>query len=53
MELFMKFDFSQEKLKEQRLDTQLHGLINYLETSNLPRSQKKARRILLESGDYA
>ena len=53
VELFTKFDFSPEKTKElQRLDTQLHGLINYLETSILPKSQKKARRILLESGDY-
>ena len=54
VKLFTKFDFSQEKTKElQRLDTQLHGLINYLETGILPKSQKKARRILLESGDYA
>ena len=54
VELFTKFDFSHEKTKElQRLDTQLHGLINYLETGILPKSQKKARRILLESGDYA
>ena len=34
-------------------DHPLHGLINYLETGVLPRSQKKARRILLESSDYA
>ena len=54
VEFFTKFDFSQEKTNElQRLDTQLHWLINYLETSILPRSQKKARRILIESGDYA
>ena len=54
VELFTLFDFSQEKTKElQRLDTQLHGLINYLETNILPKSQKKARRILLETGDYA
>lgn len=54
VELFTKFDFSPLKTKElQRNDGQLHGLINYLETGVLPRSQKKARRILLESSDYA
>ena len=54
VELFTKFDFSPDKTKElQRLDTQLHGLIKYLDTGILPNSQKKARRILLESSDYA
>ena len=54
VELFTKFHFSPLKTKElQRNDGQLHGLINYLETGVLPRSQKKARRILLESSDYA
>ena len=54
MELFTKFDFSPDKTIElQRLETQLHGLIKYLDTGILPSSQKKARRILLESSDYA
>ena len=53
MELFTKFDFSPDKTKElQRLDAQLHWLIKYLDTGILPKSQKKARRILLESSDY-
>ena len=53
VELFTKFDFSPVKTKElQRHDSQLHGLINYLENGILPKSQKKARRILLESSDY-
>ena len=54
VELFIKFDLSPDKRKElQRLDAQLHGLIKYLDTCILPNSQKKARRILLESSDYA
>lgn len=54
VELFTKFDFSPVKTRElQRHDAQLHGLIKYLENGILPRCQKKARRILLESGDYA
>lgn len=54
IELFTKFDFSPEKTKElQWHDAQLHGLINYLDSNILPKSQKKARRILLESSDYA
>ena len=54
VELFTKFDFSPEKTKElQRLDSQLHELIKYLESGILSKGQKRARRILLESGDYA
>ena len=44
MELFTKFDFSPDKTKElQRLDTQLHGLIKYLDTDILPNSEKKSK----------
>ena len=31
----------------------MHGLIQYMESNILPKSQKKARRVLLESSDYA
>ena len=53
LELFTKFDFSADKTKDlQRHDPELHRLISYLDSNILPRSQKQARRILLESNDY-
>ena len=42
MELFTKFNLSPDKRKElHRLDTQLHGLIKYLDTGLLQNSQKR------------
>ena len=53
LELFTKFDFSADKTKNlQRHDPELHRLISYLDSNILPRIQKQARRILLESNDY-
>lgn len=53
LEIFEKFDFSIEKVKElQRTDPELSSLIQYLDNNELPKGQKKARRILLESTDY-
>jgi len=53
IDLFRNFDFSSEKFKTlQRNDKVLHHLINYLETNELPSSQKLARRILIESNNY-
>ena len=52
VELFIIF--SPDKTRElQRLDTQLHEFIKYLDTGILPQNQKKARCILLESSDCA
>ena len=43
IELFTRFDFSPDKTRElQRNDSQLHGLIQYLEYNILPKSQKKS-----------
>ena len=49
LEWFTKFVFSVDKTKElQRNDPELHRLISYLDSNILPRSQKQARRLLLE-----
>jgi hypothetical protein len=37
----------------QGQDNVLSQIIDYLENENLPESQKEARRILLQSADYA
>jgi succinate dehydrogenase flavin-adding protein (antitoxin of CptAB toxin-antitoxin module) len=37
----------------QGQDNVLSQIIDYLENDNLPESQKEARRILLQSADYA
>ena len=53
IDLFKSFDFSLEKVQElQRTDSLLGPMIVYLETNVLPKSQKKARKLLLESSDY-
>ena len=53
LELFSKFDFSVEKIKKlQQNDAEYCSIIKYLESNILPKSQKKARRVLLESSDY-
>ena len=53
IDLFKSFDFSLEKVQElQRTDSLLGPMVVYLETNVLPKSQKKARKLLLESGDY-
>ena len=53
LELFQKFDFSSESVKElQATDPDLHLLVAYLTNGTLPKSQKKARRILVTSGNF-
>ena len=53
IDLFKSFDFSPDKISAlQREDCELRFLIQYLETNELPKSQKRARKLLLQSGDY-
>ena len=53
LELFSKFDFSVNAIQDlQRNDAEYCSIIKYLDTNILPKSQKKARRVLLESSDY-
>lgn len=47
------FDFNTEKVQHlQRSNTKLSTIIRYLESNALPKGQKTATRILLESNDY-
>ena len=53
VDLFKSFDFSPEKISGlQRQDCELRYLIQYLESNDLPKSQKRARKLLLQSADY-
>lgn len=53
VDLFKSFDFSPDKISAlQREDCELQYLVRYLETNELPRSQKRARKLLLQSADY-
>lgn len=53
LELFSKSDFSAESLHDlQRTDVEFGKLVLYLESGNLPNSQKESRKILLQSSDY-
>ena len=52
--VFRTLSISAGKMKElQGQDNVLSQIIDYLENDNLPESQKEARRILLQSADYA
>ncbi|MCG8077951.1 MAG: DDE-type integrase/transposase/recombinase, partial [Candidatus Thiodiazotropha taylori] len=53
VDLFKSFDFSPDKISAlQREDCDLRYLIQYLENKELPKSQKRARKLLLQSADY-
>ena len=53
VDLFKTFDFSPNKVSElQREDCELKYIIQYLESNDLPKSQKRARKLLLQSSDY-
>lgn len=52
--VFRSLSISAKKMKElQGQDNILLKIIDYLENDNLPQLQKEARRILLQSADYA
>ena len=53
VDLFKSFYFSPDKISAlQRKDCDLRYLIQYLESKELPKSQKRARKLFLQSADY-
>lgn len=53
IELFSRFNYSPMDIARlQQNDPMLSGIYEYLNSGNLPRSQKKARNILLRAHDY-
>ena len=53
VDLFKSFDFSPDKISAlQREDCELCYLIQYLVSNELPKSQKRARKLLLQAADF-
>ncbi|CAG2184532.1 unnamed protein product [Mytilus edulis] len=54
MKIFRNCDFSPKSLKQLQVnDPQFGNIFRYLENGDLPQSQKLARKVLLESGDFS
>ncbi|CAC5394520.1 unnamed protein product [Mytilus coruscus] len=54
LQIFRNCDFSPKSLKQLQVnDPQFGNIFRYLENGDLPQSQKLARKVLLESGDFS
>ncbi|CAC5414435.1 unnamed protein product [Mytilus coruscus] len=54
LQVFRNCDFSPKSIKQLQInDPQFGNIFRYLEKGDLPQSQKLARKVLLESGDFS